>query len=375
MISRLRLKRIGYVILSLLLILVGVLGVFQLMQGLIFQIGGASSFLVLGILLMWFFTNEPMGQKSFSYIARAFSFWKKGELVAVGYHIEGTLNAFKEKMDDQVKNLIVGKLRIIWVQPSEVGEFLDRKSETVIIRMKDHGHQAMNLAHATLSYISTGTLPQSRLYISNEVSRSLDFTLTKKVLVEQGENEALNYFATSILAHELEQSKVRSLMISMEQMDEKGYFTRLFLRELQLLGSKLFPTVDIIAVDETEQFLRFVHEIAIREPEEKTPLIFHGKRVKVGIVLIAHPQTLYLAQDPTKPYVYRVMMHFHDGAESVYLCAWGNRNITLTKMIATILEDEHRLQKMAEETFSCPFREGMAVSAILCIFRSKEEII
>lgn len=296
-------------------------------------IGGGS--LTLGVLLTYLFTTIPHFQTIWSYVARGFSFFRFAELASVKYNIEGNLNASKETINSEVPNLMPYEAEVKWVQEVDPESFLDDKYKgKVIIRMRPHGNQTANLAHATMIYVSKGLLPESRLYLDEKMSKSIDFTMVKKILSEQNQKSALDFFLREVISREIDDTELRGYITVMETWDKRGIFTRMFLNELRELGRKLFPNIDETARTDTKGFYDYLDTLAKREPGEEIELSYSGNRIRVHTLLIAKEQTFL--SGGTTPYVQRVKEALANGIDSEYILARGPNILIARKVMEDI---------------------------------------
>lgn len=253
-------------------------------------IGGSTAFAVFLVLLV---STIPQLQKVASYFARAFSFWRVAELASVKFSVEGNLNSFREKIDDETKGAIPYPVRIEWVTTEDPTTFLDKFKGEIIIRMKHHSYEPRNLAYATMNYTSKGALPLARMYLDEKISKSVDLSLTKKMLVQQGHKKALDFFLMEIVPHHVADEDIRRYLTIMEKLDQAGLFTRVLLHELLELARRLYPNVDEHAIGDTTKFVEYLNKIVERKRGEKTELTYIGKRIHTGFVMVAQREKFY----------------------------------------------------------------------------------
>ena len=295
-------------------------------------LGGGS--LTLGALLTYLFTTIPHFQTIWSYVARGFSYFRFAELASVKHNIEGNLNTFKETINSEVRDLMPYEAKIKWVQEVDSKSFLDKYKGKVIIRMHSHNNQAMNLAHATIAFVSKGLIPESRLYLDEKMSKSVDFTMTKKILLGQNQRNALDFFLREVITREINDPELRGYITLMETWDKQGIFTRMFLNELRELGRKLFPNIDEPARADVKGFYDYLGVLAKRKPGEEIKLSYPGKRIRVDTTLIAKEQTFL--RGGTTPYIQRIKKALANGIDSEYVLARGPNILIARKVIEDI---------------------------------------
>jgi len=146
-------------------------------------------------------------------------------------------------------------------------------------------------------------------------------TLTNKVLKDQDRNSIL-YFQNEVLVPRLSDQELLEYFRCMEILDEKGLFTRLFLRELKQLsarhGLQLTNLPEIR--NDTRNFLNYADTIGRKERGVDVILDYEGTHIQTGIVMVAKPQLFKIAG--VHPYVKRAIEKFDGGCEIVYIVGW-----------------------------------------------------
>lgn len=187
--------------------------------------GSGPIWVFLGALLFYFFTQIPQFQGVGSWLARAISFWRKADLASVSLAIEGELNSVQEDLNRQSAGLVPFPAKVEWIIDQNAKSFCDTFNGKVIIRMKEHAYNARNIAWATLDYVSKGMIPYSRLYLDEDMSKGIDYTIGKKILLE---NEgALDYFYREMIVPSMEEGHLRETMQMLENLDNRGILTRI----------------------------------------------------------------------------------------------------------------------------------------------------
>jgi hypothetical protein len=327
-------------------------------------IGGTMTFTFFLVLL---FNAIPQLQKALSYMARALSFWRFAELASVKLSIEGNLNSFKGTVDDEAKGAIPYPVKVEWVTKETPETFIDKYKGEVVVRMRHHSYQPRNLAYAAINYISKGLLPLSRLYLDEKVETSIDLTMTRKVLAQQKQKEALDYFLMEILNPKMSDQQIRNYLAIMGGLDEEGHFTRILIRELTELGRSLYPKPDQIALKESSDFVDLLHQLSEKEPGKDISPTYKQKRIRVAIMLVARREKFY--EVGPEPYVLWAKARAEEGYDSLYLLARG-ANLGPAKIIRKEIEKLQTLKKVeGTDKIYTVSHEGRPVDCVCIVFR------
>ncbi len=232
-------------------------------------------------------------------------------------HIVGRLLDFRKQVQGEVSDAMPYGISVEWVRATDPDSFVN--DGNVVLRMYDYGDEHKNLVHATLDYVSAALLPRGRVYISPELSRGIDLTMTQKLLKSQRSPAAHRYFAETILAPEFNgDSALRDTCETLSHLDNAGVFTRVLTHELLQLERALLSRTPIEAHQvEGDNFVAFLGAIWTRP--DLTALDFHGRFMHVSIVFIAKFEKL-IAKG-VSGHVNRVYQCFEEGAQRVYICA------------------------------------------------------
>jgi len=327
-----KLRTALYFLAAIILVLTGIGSMVYLSFNIVLQVIGAmGSWAALGILIFYLLTSVPAFQGAGAWIARGLSFWKTGEKSAVALKIQQSLNSAQEEINSEAKGIIPYPAKVEWIdKPS----YLDTDEEVVVIRMKEHEENPRNIAYAVIDYISKGMIPYSRPYIEKPIQTAIDSTMVKMILLERNRS-ALDYFLTNVLNKALGQEGVQHYMDVMNNLDERGLFTRLYLKELRELGLELYPTSDQDAIRETKEYVEHLNVLATRKRGELgTANPYIGKKIKVAYILIAEPEKL--EKEGFMPYIQYALHRVKDGAEAIYLLSRGKKNKPAMKLADSI---------------------------------------
>jgi hypothetical protein len=202
--------------------------------------------------------------------------------------------------------------------------YLNTDEKIVIIRMKEHEENPRNIAFAVIDYITKGMIPYSRPYIEKPIQTAIDSAMVRKILLERNE-AALDYFLTNVLNKALDEEGVQHFMDVMNNLDERGLFTRVCLEELRELGLALYPIHHPGALIESREYIEHLNILATREKGElgkSDPYI--GRKIKVAYILVAESEKL--RSEGFGPYLLYAQRCIEKGAASIYLLSRGENN-------------------------------------------------
>jgi transcription antitermination factor NusA-like protein len=188
------------------------------------------------------------------------------------------------------------------------------------------------------------------------------------------ESDVANYFLNKVYNPIAEKNPVVARDCDkINAIDSNGLKTRVFMRELRGVGLKTGytqekPTRDL--KDETRNFSEFLYTIATSERGAKYPLNFIGRKIKVGILLVASFETLAMHR-----------LHVHKGwlkkknemgVETTYILAFGYRNVELARQLAQWAQNEGLVEIVQNQPFVVPARSGKAERTIVITCHSTQ---
>jgi hypothetical protein len=284
-------------------------------------VGGGFAFAVLAAITI---AHVPVLKVDMAALIQAVDVYQRIVLLEVRWQVEGSINDFRERVDNEVKGLLPYPMELKWVMSKEdVKEYLDQKRSVVIVRMKPHDEEDWNMATATLAYVSIGLVHQARRHMRRSLSRAIDFAFSKKLLEDVGQNRAANYLVDmEVLPHVTKDGELRNYYQKLDIIAEE-LLTRVFLREVGNIALKK-PLVEAFALEsDILSLLDWSCVLAQRGPgtKDEAPFWFGGKYLKVGCVLVADPEVY--SRYGCAPYLRRIQDFVLKGADAIYILARG----------------------------------------------------
>lgn len=293
------------------------------MTSVILDVGiGATVGLVFLGLAIYFVKNPEKLEKLFALFFGLFSrsfHW--AELRHISNELQSEINTSINEINGEAgENVLVDKVKIKFSKNLTHDAFIENNE--VIVRMDYHQNKKRNLVIATLNYVSKGAIPYARHYIGHDISKSVDMVLTKKII--KRDKDAIGYFLSEVYDNEIEEIKL--LYKNLEEIDETGFFTRIFLTELKQIGIRYFPRATILKpiIEECIDFLEFLSTVANKEPGENVDLKFRGHLIGVGLALVGNIHTISIHR--SLPYEKWISSYIKDSSlKRIYILAAGDK--------------------------------------------------
>jgi len=319
--------------------------------------------------------HQNRGERLAGWLAK-FLTWtgKKAEKTATAMSIQGKIDSFIATINTEVENLLPYGLKIKWVSPE-----LDReafiKKDRVIVMLNYHSNQDENLSKATLLYMNKAVIPESRPHIHQRLGQAIDLMMTKKALFSFVEaRSALGHFVDSVLRPATERDvELKEYCSVIDTIDERGLFTRVFLRELLELGlrrSGITETGD--TVFETNEFTKLLKRIAEKERGVDVDPTFIKQNIKMAVILIARPENVDLGPNI---YLRAIKDRIKKSITTFYIFARGDRNIEFAKRVVSVCEKNFKeLAKGHEENFPTKLHDGTIMKSYCAIFYNRKTV-
>lgn len=306
----------------------------------------------LWISLFFYLISHPeVAAKWAAIINSLFSRISKGaERRSVSLDIQGRLNSFSKSLNSEVAGIIpCDGVQIEWVIGGVDEESFLRENK-VILRLGYHTNQDDNIVRAAQRFIAKGMLLGSRPHTDEKVMKAVDLISTKKLL-EKERKTALPYFYAEIM-DPLRQSDsdLDKFVLIANNLDEIGYFSRILLKELQILGvSREFSLPEEKVKEDTRQFIDFLDSKMLKKPAgvDVDPT-FVSDSISVSIVYVARGGG-YIGR-----HLRWIRQCIKKGIHRIYICAWGSHNMSLVRKLRDKLKSSNELSEIFCDEFAAP---------------------
>lgn len=296
-------------------------------------VGIISSFSTAGIILIIIknYNNvKSIISDFFSFCAATFG-WFKSTSTKLSIETNGTKSI--NSLNRIVPELNLPELSIEWVKTDDHGKVLLEPGKAIVLLKYDKDN-SQNIINTTSAYIQKTLLHNTKPFLDNGIRKAIDFVITRQFLNKTPQK---NYIVTLYTESCTDDINVYEDAFSKTiKVDDEGLFTRVLLREYAIWGNKLIgKTRSIELVEESKAFLDFLFNIASREFDELTPLVFNQKTLKVAILLVAKYETY--AEKGIEPYVRRIREGFANGINTFYLLARNDKIGILNRVYGEII--------------------------------------
>jgi len=281
---------------------------------------------------------------------------------AVASSIQDAVNCACDRINKKSPGVLPHAIKIEWVRTEEPEAFI--RGGKGIVRLKHFVNQDRNIVDSTLLYLKVGLLPRSKNYLDKTLRRSCEFKVATQVFQGKRDSGAWDYFCNHYLDPAiLEDSSLQRDIQLLDDLDFAGFFTHVFLTEVNQAGQKLLGAVPSRPMqEELRNFAKFLQRIALKGQEEDVPLAFEGVKVKAGIILVARSETI--EQYGIRPYINRLYRCVNEGYDSIYIQGWGD------KFIKEVLGIKKKVQGKAVTLLrsyaNYPVKDGIRAILLVC---------
>jgi len=298
----------------------------------IFTDYGYYGLLVLTIVVLFFFPDNAKKWAGWFYhfLGYYFKIFRKR---AIRFRLESSCTKSLKNFSKELPDIEIPDLSIEWIKSDENLDTIFKEGKA-IVKLNFDKDQTKNILKATTVYVKDAFLKHSKPYMSEKLKKALDFSITRKILLNINKNKK-NILSQFIEDNISETEQITEQISFIEEIDDNGLLTRIFIRELDYWGTKLAGRLPKSEhKEEADNFLNFIYDIVIREPEDYTELQFTKNNLKIGVLLVAKKDT-YLSYG-LEPYLRRIKLGLAQGIETNYLLARDDK-VSILKKVATEL--------------------------------------
>ncbi len=250
-------------------------------------------FILLGIIV--YFLKNPEKVDKWSYLINKFLLWRteRREKKIISKGLDYRISSVAKKINNEANGIIPFGVRIHWKNVEEISTFVQKNNVIIVLKKEDNSDK--NIIDACMAFVPQAVLPKARNVIRNDLINSIDYYLIKKILMSGNYDSAYNFFVKNVLdKNHLVDRQLKTTMNDLSNLDSIGFFTRVLLEEYRKLGNLTYGTSEEYRYkSETYDFFRFLKNLSQRSPgDDKPPLIFNGKRIKIAIIFVAKKATL-----------------------------------------------------------------------------------
>ena len=238
-----------------------------------------------------------------------------------------------ERLNRIVPELGLPDLSIEWVNTDQHGQVRLEPGKAIVL-LKYNKDNTQNIINTAAAYVHKTLLFNSKAYMDKGIHTAIDFTVIREFLNKTSQK---NYIVTQFIESCSDDIDLYSdAFQKVIKVEDEGLLTRVLLREYAVWGNKLAGKPRSLEyVRESKQFLDFIYNIASRDFDELTPLVYSDKTIKVAVLLVAKYDTY--TEKGIEPYVRRIREGFANGINTFYLLARNDKIEILNQVYGEII--------------------------------------
>ena len=253
------------------------------------------------------------------------------------YDIEGHVNhGVNQIQTAAIGGLELPKVKIEWVDVDTETSAL--AEGTLVLRIRPSNDNAQGITSVAMAVARDGVIRDAGSYVSDELERGLEVSVTRELLKTMRDEVALRRYTNDVVRTLIQDDAAAKSLRQLETVQESGLLARCLLVELAALTARIYPNriKDETIVKETRQFVQFLHDYCRRDYGATAGgLDFLHDQIAVGFVIVAKQSKL--EDEGHRPYVKRVLKCFGDGANTVYISAFGRAHVDARSVADTVL--------------------------------------
>ncbi|MCK4297433.1 MAG: hypothetical protein KAW56_00325 [Candidatus Marinimicrobia bacterium] len=330
-----------------------------------------SLLIFLVILIIVYLKYGDSLERLFSIFGKLLSFTGKGAKRFYTTHdLQSKLNVASKKLEKELVELPQKKIKIKWVKDIDRKSFI--KNNKMVIKLNYDKNVNDNFIRLSLCYTKNSIVPQVRPYMNEDLSDSLDYYYTKKIINFEERKDTLDYYIRYYLVNRIGKSdNSKEYFKKIENIDKVGNLSRIYLKEIISIPRKYFPDriQDKALIEEMVKLLGFLYEISTKETDMDVPLEYYSSEFKINVILIARSST---KEKGMWPYIKRISGILKKDPKSIYFLAKG-ANIRFAKDIVNYAIHKFDLSKIYEDTFSLLNRSNAKAFCVLLKNKKPEQ--
>ncbi len=332
---------------------------------------GITAILILYCILHW----EHI-ERFLYLIVRIFSgISGKAKLIAIGGAIQGDINVAISNLDKEVPYLFTKGVRIQWLEEGQ--DFANIDDDAIIVRVKAEQDHDRVYVNAVIQLLKRCLMIDARRFLHGHLMQAVELVLADRFFENVRFRTARGLYYSEFLDPVVKGNKsVSQAVEQINSINERGLFTRVFLRECQVLpltyGEHYKPSGIKFEVND---FAKYLSDFVESLDDPKKPLVefyFSRDNIKISFAVLAD----YVRFRDRGPYFYhsRAQRSIQNGAKTIYVLAQGRRNIMHAHELAKWLDSQRLVRSVIPMSFRQYSWSGEISSmCILCDVRPDVE--
>jgi hypothetical protein len=219
---------------------------------------------------------------------------------------------------------------------------------TLVVGVVRHENRDRNLVAAAWAYVQNGVLADSRAYLDPEVSKGIDFVLTRELLAPAGPGPLREFLRTLWNPAVVGAARLRELCEKLDRLQEDQLLGPVVISEFHELAVSLGFRLPTDAVqEESARFADYLHDLATREQgaDVGDQANFEGSAIRCRVVFVARPD-VYVVKGPS-PYRKAIDWAIRRTYHRIYLLGLGRNHDYVREVVAPYLKDR-RIRDVSE---------------------------
>lgn len=238
-----------------------------------------------------------------------------------------------DRLNKVVPELNLPELAIEWVKPDEHGKIRLEPGKAIALLKYDKDN-TQNIINATSIYVQNTLLNKTKPFLDSGIKKAVDFAIIREFLSKTPQKDYIVSLYVDTCTEDFD--RYGDAFNKVTKVEDEGLLARVLLREYAVWGNKLVGRIrNEDLVNESKSFLDFIYNIASRDFDELTPLVFNDATLKVAVLLVAKYDTY--VENGIKPYVRRIREGFANGINTFYLLARNEKIDILNEVYGQLI--------------------------------------
>ena len=238
-----------------------------------------------------------------------------------------------DRLNKVVPELNLPELAIEWVKPDEHGKIRLEPGKAIALLKYDKDN-TQNIINATSIYVQNTLLNKTKPFLDSGIKKAVDFAIIREFLSKTPQKDYIVSLYVDTCTEDF--YRYGDAFNKVTKVEDEGLLARVLLREYAVWGNKLVGRIrNEDLVNESKSFLDFIYNIASRDFDELTPLVFNDATLKVAVLLVAKYDTY--VENGIKPYVRRIREGFANGINTFYLLARNEKIDILNEVYGQLI--------------------------------------
>lgn len=254
--------------------------------------------------------------------------------------IVGHVNKELSKLRTELPKGWIPDLQVKWVAIEDKRKFLDE--DEIVLRIRPLENQERNFVNTTYYFLKKNFFPKTKGIIPTGHQRASVLYVARKI-INNRTRDAISIFEDTILEPAIRADlSIPSLLEDYEKLDQRGFYTGTFLRELQEVAKEIrFTTQRRNISREASSILQHIKDFMEPLSERRQiPSPFWsqiGPVSSYGLLLVANPDNA--SRGNITPFVTRAKERFTQGAQRLYVFG-ANQEIDFVKRVIATIEQQ-----------------------------------